>query len=216
MLCFQSQKKAVFKGAGSGAQNESYKHNTPKTNKFQKHFKGRGYSWFFVCYSCSYCIAGKRGHLACITLQQLRRKGELVGVEELWLQPGALAIAKPQPCPASRRSQPPASINAILQQQRIIKSCLPYKQGRFIKQCKLGKKLPSFQAYSPFMTSHQPSKLQTCISSALSVGQRFKKALNLLITFAFAPAMLQLRSVWQLQSAITKLLTLHFLCLFET
>lgn len=32
-----------------------------------------GHSWFITC--CLYCIAGKRGHLTCITLQRLGRKG---------------------------------------------------------------------------------------------------------------------------------------------
>lgn len=48
-------------------------------DKFQKHFGAGGHSWFITC--CLYCIAGKRGHLTCITLQRLGRKGG----QEKWL-----------------------------------------------------------------------------------------------------------------------------------
>lgn len=110
-------------------------------DKFQKRFGGGGYSWFITCYSCLYCIAGKRGHLTCITLQRLGRKGGNVSfaIEENWLQLGTASLVpdkgcESQPCPASHSSGPALGRGAILQEQRTTKTCFPYEQGRFVNR----------------------------------------------------------------------------------
>lgn len=109
-----------------------------------------------MCYGCPYCIAGKRGHLTCITLQRLRRKGR----KRVICHREELAAARNTITPAARlrvRARPSepqvwasSGQKCHLQEQNNTKNWFSYKQGRFIKTCIAGEKIIQLSGITTF------------------------------------------------------------------
>lgn len=185
-----------------------------------------------MCYGCPYCIAGKRGHLTCITLQRLRRKGRkrvICHREELAAARNTITPAA-RPRVRARPSKPQVWASSgqkcHLQEQNNTKNWFSYKQGRFIKTCIAGEKIIQLSGITTFHDIWQTRQTPNLHLSGtnyefLSLAHINSQSLgNICVCSGDATSVTRLvgncSQHWAVAGLYDSCLALHSLCLYQT